>query len=40
MRINEAIITEFSKHRDIMFAYHTMRLFNNKMEGKEGTKSL
>lgn len=40
MEINEGIISEFSKHRDIMFAYHTMRLYNNKSEGKEGTQKL
>lgn len=40
MKINEAIITEFAKHKDIMFAYNTMRLFNNKNEGKEGAMQL
>lgn len=40
MEINEGIIEEFSKHKDIMFAYNTTRFFNNKIEGKEGTKEL
>lgn len=40
MEINEGIISEFAKHRDIMFAYHTMRLYNNKAEGKEGTQKI
>jgi small-conductance mechanosensitive channel len=40
MEINELIIEEFSKNKDIMFAYQTMRLYNNRIEGKEGTKEL
>lgn len=34
----EAILEEFAKHDDIDFAYPTRRIFNNFLEGKEGTK--
>ena len=31
----EAILEEFSKYKDIDFAYPTTRFYNNKTEGKE-----
>ena len=34
----EAILDEFAKNDDIDFAYPTRRIFNNLLEGKEGTK--
>ncbi len=35
----EAILKEFSKAKDIDFAYPTQRFYNNIAEGKSGTKS-
>lgn len=40
MEINEILIDAFSREKDIVFAYHTMRLYNNKVEGKDGAKEL
>jgi small-conductance mechanosensitive channel len=36
--ILEDILKEFAKNTDIDFAYPTQRFFNNKLEGKTGTK--
>lgn len=38
-RIWEEILEEFSRHEDIDFAYPTRRVYNNVVEGKEGTRS-
>lgn len=34
----EAVLEEFAKHKNIDFAYPTIRYYNNKSEGKEATE--
>lgn len=39
-KVWEAVLTEFGKHNDIMFAYRTIRTFDNSAESKEGLRSV